>query len=565
MSKPPENLPFEPSFPPEEFSQSSSANNDNSSQFSAADKAAGFSSSQPSVSASSSEDQSQNASSASEVAEERQVSAAKRREGLLKKRKKNILGKKKRPKQPQPKGAQGETLLIMFGLLIAVAGIGSAFIYWAEDILFLQLIAAIFRNFWWLILTPVVWFVFDNLWGEYRVLRFVIQQKYVLLEIVLPPDVERSPKIMEQVFHGLWSFSSVNKLEKYCGWKPMQNKYSFEVASLEGSVHFYIKCTKSGRDNVEAQIYAQYPTAEIFEVEDYTKKVPLAIPNKQWDLWGTTMDLWDHPAVPIRTYRHFIEDVTGKMIDPLASLTEVFSTFGKDQYAWFQVIFTPEVEPDWQPEYQEYLNGILEKYGAKVSEVGKPGVLGNFFSELAILPTNVVKSLYSDDLSSPGGASSGEEGGEGFNINKLPPGEQDKLKAISDNMGKTVFKTAIRYIYVGKVDNFNKAVGVAGPLGALKQYAIPNLNSLFADNKTKTFANYYFQNTRATYRKRKILQNYRDRDFSGAGFHFNTEALASVFHFPDMNVTAAGLRKVEAKKGQAPTNVPGSVIHPEFS
>ncbi len=550
MSKPPENLPFEPSFSPEEFSQSSGPDN-NHSQVSAADEAAGFLSQADQVS--------------EESFEEPSVSEGEAVKEKIEGREQGFLGKKKRPKKPRPLGAQGETLLVIFGLLIAVVGTGAFFIYWLEDVLFLQLIAAIFMNFWWLILTPMVWLIFDNLWGEYRVLRFVIRQKYILLEIVLPPDVEKSPRIMEQVFSGLWSFSTLNKLEQYCGWRPMQDKYSFEIASLEGSVHFYIKCTKSGRDNVEAQIYAQYPTAEIFEAEDYTKKVPLNLPNKNWDVWGSSIMPFDHEAVPIRTYRYFIEDVTGKMVDPLSSLAEVFSSFGKNQYGWFQIIFTPDSEPGWLPKFKEYVNSILEKYGAKISEKGKTSALGNFISELAVLPGNVARGVYSNELSAPASMGEEESSGEGFNVNKLPPGEQDKLKAIHDNMTKPAFKTAIRYVYLGRRENFNKAVGVAGPMGALKQFSISNMNSLIPENNTKTFANYYFTNSRLTYRKRKIVQNYRDRDATGTYFHFNTEALASVFHFPDMNVTAAGLRKVEAKKGQAPTNVPGSIIHPEFS
>ncbi len=434
-------------------------------------------------------------------------------------------------------------------LIIAIAVF---LVFSGSNILFFKITAAIFSNFWWLILPIPLYQIFKLIWDEYVGLVWVLSIEKVLLEIIPPANIEKSPKIMEQVFAGLHTFSSQNKFEIYCGWRAGQDRYSFEIVSLEGAVKFFVRCPKAARNNVEAQIYAQYPEAEIREAEkDYTLLVPKNIPNPEWDLWGSALKLVAPDPVPIRTYRQFKEDITGKMIDPLASLIEVFSSFETGQYGWFQVVFSPEAENKWHSESIKY----IEKNYLKKEDKKKMGSLERFFNEIILLPKNVIRALLGEELETIEQPVAAEEK---FNINELPPGEQDKLKAIYDNISKPGFNTVMRYVYVGKRKNFNKALGVAGVMGAIKQFADPNLNSIVPDNETKTFANYYFTEPRLSYRQRKILQDYRDRAFNVPSFIFNIEELATVFHFPDMEIKVPTLQRVETRKGEAPSNLPFS-------
>ncbi len=404
------------------------------------------------------------------------------------------------------------------------------------------------KYFWWAILPIPMWYLFFMAWAEYSELMFVVKQEGVLLEIHPPADVEKSPKTMEQVFAGLHTFSTPNKFEIYCGWRPMQDKFTFEIASNEGKVHFYVRCPKASRNMVESQIYAQYPTAEIFEVEDYTKKVPKKLPNKEWDVWGSVLKLLKEDALPIRTYKHFKEDVTGKMIDPFASLTEILGNIGGDQHIWIQFIFSPANEPEWQPAGQKEILKIMGQ-----EEKTKKGKIEGFLGDIFDVLRNVARTLFLADTDF---SSAVEEAKEKFNINQLAPGEQEKLKAIDENLSRPGFNATIRFVYLGKKNVFNKAMGVAGVMGSFKQFAESNLNSIVPDNDTKTFANYYFTKSRMAYRQRKIVQDYRDRSFAGTGFFFNTEELATVYHFPDMSVATPAFDRIEAKKGEAPTNLP---------
>ena len=402
----------------------------------------------------------------------------------------------------------------MLGALLVAAG---SLFFSSGDYLIFKNIWLIFQYLWWLVLPFPAWLIFKTVWGEYSEFIFNVKGKNVLLEIRPPAETEKSPKIMEQVFAALHSWSAPNKFEKYCGWRPLQDKYTFEIASLEGTVRFFVRCPVAARNNVEAQIYAHYPDAEIFEADDYTLKVPRNLPNKNWDLWGSSLALLKKDAVPIRVYKYFKEDVTGKMIDPLASMTEAMSRIGKNEYMWFQVIFTPENEPKWLPKSKEEIKKIREE---------------------------MIKDA------------SGEEGSKDFNIQKLPPAQQDVLKAIEENIAKPGFWTSLRYVYIAKRAVINKALGVAGFMGAIKQLSDNNLNSLIPNNDTKTFANYYFTEPRLQYRQRKIVEDYKDRALQGTQFIFNTEELATVFHFPDMSVKTPAIQRIEAKKGDAPFNLP---------
>jgi hypothetical protein len=121
---------------------------------------------------------------------------------------------------------------------------------------------------------------------------------------------------------------------------------------------------------------------------------------------------------------------------------------------------------------------------------------------------------------------------------------------------KESFVVTGRMVYLGDRAVFNKARGVAGGFGTLKQFADLTLNSLVPDNRTKTFALYHFTESRLAYRQRKIIQDYRDRAFAGATFSMSIEELATIYHFPDFSVTTPAIQKIQAKKGEAPFNLP---------
>ena len=121
-----------------------------------------------------------------------------------------------------------------------------------------------------------------------------------------------------------------------------------------------------------------------------------------------------------------------------------------------------------------------------------------------------------------------------------------------------MFKTKMRYLYVGRRETFNKPTGVSALIGGIKQFNDQNLNSFKPNDDTKTDAKYLFVEPRLRYRQRRIFRRYvsRDSDPQFNRFELSTTELATIFHIPDMSVVAPSLTRVAAKRGGAPSNLP---------
>ncbi len=450
---------------------------------------------------------------------------------------------------------KNRTTIILGGVVVFLLILVLMMMIANGDIVFFVILKDLFKNIWWIVLPLPIWKVFYLVWEEYIDLMWSSGNRSVMLEVIPPADTEKSPKIMEQIFYGLHTHSSLNKFEIYCGWRTGQDKFSFEIASHSGSVHFYIRCPAMARNNVEAQIYAQYPDTEVFEVEDYVwTHTPKNLPNAEWDVWGTTLKLVKEDQLPIRTHTKFKEELTGVMIDPLSSLTEVMSAIGKNQNIWLQLVFTPVAEKEWHPQSVDYINKLIGKDQPAKTKTSFFQYLG----ELFVLPGNILRGMLVQEaeLVSPDSGSAEEVKKEDFNINRLSPDEQEIVKAVYENIAKAAFKTTFRFVYIGKRENFNKALGVAGIMGAIKQFGDTNLNAFYPDPRSKTFALYHFTESRLAFRQRRVVQNFRDRSFAHGGFIFNIEELATVYHFPDISVKSPNVSRISAKKGSAPANLP---------
>ena len=126
----------------------------------------------------------------------------------------------------------------------------------------------------WAILLVMAFFGARALWLGWRQRLFASKQKFILLAIDIPKEHEQSPKIVEQMFVQLWGLiSGANFVEKWWQGKT-QLPYSMEIVSLEGYIQFLVYLPAPFRDLVEAAIYAQYPAADVVEVEDYMASVP---------------------------------------------------------------------------------------------------------------------------------------------------------------------------------------------------------------------------------------------------------------------------------------------------
>lgn len=425
---------------------------------------------------------------------------------------------------------------LVSSLLNAVSGMGQGF--------------AAFFDVWFLVLPPLLYGLFFVLWKKYVQGKWASRIEWVLLEIIPPRDIEKSPQPMESIFAGLAGvIVTPTAIEQHIqGFLP--TKFSLELVGTEGTVHFYVRTPVQFRNLVEAHFYSQYPDIEIIEVSDYVNNVPRTLPNNEWDLWGTDFELTKDDLYPIRTYKYFEESVTGKMIDPVAGLIETMGKLGPGQHIWLQYITTPLNEPATH----KALSGTVDEFLGRAKEE-EVGVFRMLFMDLWDVISNIHVGILGSE---PEFASHTKEKKEEQPLEfRLSPGEKEVLKALQANLAKQQYKVRMRMVYLGRREGFSKPF-VSSFIGGIKQFADMNMNAFKPNDDSKTYANYVMTKERLRYRQRRLFRRYitRDIDPSDTQFTLSAEEMATVFHLPDMSVIAPTLVRVSAKRGSAPANLP---------
>jgi hypothetical protein len=402
----------------------------------------------------------------------------------------------------------------------------------------------VFGYVWFIILPPLLYFLFKILWLYHIQLSYLFSLDWVLLEIIPPKDIEKSPKLMEAFFAGLQGAEKSFSVEEEYMQGVFADQFSLELISNGGEVHFLIRCQKKQRHMVEAHLYAQYPDIIVREFPEYVFDVPKVIPNSQWDVWGTDFEFTKANPYPIRTYPQFEESITGKMIDPLAGLVEVMGKLAPGQWIWHQMIIAP-CSPSWGGKEGKK---VIDKLAGR--EAAVEGVLSRVLKDIMDVFSNLLAAMRG-----PVEFAKTEKKEQQPLEFRLTPGERDTLKAVESNLGKLFYKTKMRFVLVGRKESFDKNFSGAF-IGGIKQFNDDNLNSIKPNNISKTSTQYWFKKSRLKYKQRKIFRRYRNRSTDGATMVFSTEELATLFHLPDMSVLAPSITRVEAKRGGAPANLP---------
>jgi len=409
----------------------------------------------------------------------------------------------------------------------------------------------ILKIWWWVPLPFLFWKPFVFLYFYFIRERWDNTIPKIILEIRMPGEVLKPIKAMEQVFAGFHAIHDVFTWREKWLEGQFQLSISLEIVSLGGEVHFYIRAPKMFRNIIESNIYSQYPEAEIFEAEDYTKAVPQDIPNKDWDLWGTSFINTRPDPYPIKTYVKFElerEIKEEKRIDPLAGLLEGMAGLKPGEQFWLQIRATPvREEKPWVKQGLEIKDKLVRRPGKP-----KPRPMIQEAAEILI-------------AGKPPGAAPSEEKEIIPPEMKLTPGEREIVSAIEEKISKFGFDCHIRFIYLGKRDVFLKP-RARFAFGFFKEVSYENIGGLKPNKriltKVKSVPFWFLDERRVYIRKRRLFRYYQKRwapwfPRAGGTYIFNTEELATLFHFPGRIVAPApSIPRVEAKKGEAPPGLP---------
>jgi hypothetical protein len=378
----------------------------------------------------------------------------------------------------------------------------------------------------------------------------------IILDVKIPKEVIKPIRAMEMVLSSMWQaiYKPPDWWETWIDGE-VQLAYTFEIVSLGGDIHFLIRTPDDLRGTVESAIYAQYPNAEISLFEDYTKKVPQDIPNIEWNLWASDYKLLRDDAYPIKTYTDFEtekEVEEEKRIDPLSILLEGMARMRPDEQLWVQVRAKPvtDAEKPWITEGHK----LKDKLARRIEKETKQKPL--IFEALDVI-------LFGQVPEKP------EEKKEVLPPEmKLTPGEREVLSKVEEKLAKPAFETSIRFIYLGKRENFLTS-NIRLVFGYFAAFTTQNCNMLipWGDTLTKIHKSKFlipnFVIDRRLYlKKRQIFRHYITRTTPkdprpGGTFILNLEEMATIFHFPGRtSAPAPFISRIEAKKGEAPPNLP---------
>lgn len=408
---------------------------------------------------------------------------------------------------------------------------------WRRVLRFLELTWSIWLFF---VLFPIM----EQAWLHWRQERFEHAIQFVLLELRIPREIQKSPQAMEQVLTTLHSLrnKASNFREKYIEGE-VTVPFTLEIVSFGGEIHFYIRCQKKQRNLVEAAIFSYYQDVEVLEVEDYVEKFPKNMREmyrEDKNMWGTEMTLAREAAYPIKTYPYFESPAEDKQFDPMSSFLEVLGKLNKGEIVGIQIIIAPAGN-EWTEEWEKLVADLQEP---KTTEV-----------EL-------------------------DEGG----TRKVPitrsPGEYDILEAVEKNLSKPAFETIIRFVYISPNEVYYDSFARRGLVGAFNQYAALNLNSFRQNFKISTRTQIWhwlhvFPKRRNEFKKERLFYNYRERkvppetwlgrfitsklfnwNFASKFFTMNIEGIATLFHMPTSVVlTAPHIHRSESKKGGPPAGL----------
>ncbi len=356
----------------------------------------------------------------------------------------------------------------------------------------------------WYVWLPIVIILLFLSWRNYRQLSAVHDIDSVLLVLEIPKTNDKSELAAEQLFaslHGILRDREELKLNY-----GFQEHLSFEIASVNGQIRFYVWVPRSLRSFVEGQIYSQYPSVQIRPAdEDYV------IHERGHSVsYSSEITLVNSEMLPIQTFQNF-------EVDPLAGITGALAKLeSTGEEFWIQILTRP-IADVWHKASDSWVQKV---------RLGNPSVGGEVTSWL----TGLLQALWQPPV-----AGSGQPGGR-----ELSERDRTRISEAEKKATKLGYQVKIRLVYLGE-SPANARLHMQALVGTFKQFNSTNLNG--------------FKMSNASFSKDEIAI-YGRREFKDDGFVLNIEELASVFHLPHTNVETPNVIWASSKSAEPPSKLP---------
>ena len=337
----------------------------------------------------------------------------------------------------------------------------------------------------------------------------VLNVDSVLLMLEIPRTNDKKELAAEQLFASLHGILRDRQELRNSG--GVQEHLSFEIVSTAGQIRFYVWVPKVLQSFVEGQIYSQYPTVQIYKMnEDYVDNrtnYPVT--------YMTELGMIENEALPIKTFDTF-------EVDPLAGITGTLAKLSPDrsEELWIQILARP-IPDDWH-------KNTTDKWVKKIKSGRK-----TFIGGTGIDWTWLVEALGAL-FRPPAGGTTSEV--------KIELSERDKTRVskAEEKATKLGYDVKIRLAYLGQNET-DARLNMQALVGTFKQYNSTNLNG--------------FKQLGGSFNKTD-LDAYKMRQFSNRGFILNISELASVYHLPHTSVETPNIVWASSKTAEPPAKLP---------
>jgi hypothetical protein len=383
-----------------------------------------------------------------------------------------------------------------------------------------QIIHFIIQPYFWIPVVGILGFLTLRNYRHLNRLK-VLNVDSVLLMLEIPRANDKKELAAEQLFASLHGILRDREELKNSG--GVQEHLSFEIVSTGGQIRFYVWVPKILQSFVEGQIYAQYPTVQIYRMDDDYVDTRDKYPVK----YTAELTLTENEALPIKTFDNF-------EVDPLAGITGTLAKLNPDnsEELWIQILTRP-IPDSWHKKTDRWIRKVKS---------GKRLFGGS--STSGIDWTWVAEALFA--FFRP------PAGGSGSDAPKVELSERAKtqIAKAEEKATKLGYEVKIRLSYLGQ-DQINAKLNMQALVGTFKQYNSTNLNG--------------FRLTDGSF-KDESLDNYRMRRFTDHGFILNISELASVYHLPHTSVETPNIVWATSKTAEPPAQLPlvnGEPAHDE--
>lgn len=406
--------------------------------------------------------------------------------------------------------------------------------------------------FGWIPIAITLGWGFAAMWLNDRQGKYSTKLMFTVLAIDVPSMTEQTPKAFENLFASLMATkSTITWKEKWMDGK-LHPVFSFEIVSTEGYIQFLVRTQTRFRDVVEAGIYANYPEAEISEVEDYAKKFPNEFPNDDYEMWGGEMKLDKDQIYPIRTHLDFEDRISQEIKDPLGVTLEQLAKMRAGEHFWIQILVQPS-DSNWQKESIKFVNKL---YG--VEEKAKKSLFLEALDSTIALPAGVIQEATGMDLGGILGTKEPEKVEDQWKAFKVTIAQKEEAEGILRKASKIGLGCKIRVLYVARKNTFVKVERTGMVKGVLNQFTNLNLNKFTVHIPSVPKDDYFWMRLVYTTKQHRLMSAYQRRSF-GVGatpFFLNVEELATIWHFPAITIKAPFVKKSESKRAEPPSGLP---------